>query len=251
MDTLKKGQVYIVTDVGTTKFEIGQRVIYTGHSDGSHYLFINADGYDTSKKYTGGDWSVEDDVMCMWFSRINGAVESIEEDKPETVRIRMNKDCWMWEYELPKGSEWFAYPHPDYDRHWRVEYSPDCFAAVRHSEAEEIPGDIPEVFKNIRNIQSASGSIEVVSCDTNITGLPKARCIVKDEIPHQVGGSHYCQYPIEPITFIQENNVPFCEGNVIKYIMRWRDKGGVDDLRKAKQYIDFLIDKELKVNPTR
>lgn len=250
MDTLKKGQVCIVTDVGTTAFEIGQRVVYTGHSDGIHYLFINETGYDTSKKYTDDDWIAEDDVMCMWFSKINGAVEPIEKDKPETVRIRMTCDCCGWEDELPNDSEWFATFSEEDDLYF-IEYEPGKFAKVWDEECEEIPGDIPEVFENIRNMQLSHGSIELVSCDTDIAGLPKARCIVKDEIPHQVGGSHYCQYPIEPITFIQENNVPFCEGNVIKYIMRWRDKGGVDDLRKAKQYIDFLINKELKVNPTR
>jgi len=40
------------------------------------------------------------------------------------------------------------------------------------------------------------------------------------------------------------NEIPFCEANAIKYICRWKDKGGVEDLEKAKQYIDFLIKEE-------
>ena len=44
------------------------------------------------------------------------------------------------------------------------------------------------------------------------------------------------------------NKLNFCEGNVIKYISRWRLKNGVEDLKKARQYIDFLIEKEVEKN---
>lgn len=56
---------------------------------------------------------------------------------------------------------------------------------------------------------------------------------------------HYTANKIEPIDFIIQNKFDFCEGNVIKYISRWRKKNGVEDLKKAKQYIDFLIEKEV------
>ena len=58
----------------------------------------------------------------------------------------------------------------------------------------------------------------------------------------QIGGSHY-ESPIEPIDFITANEIPFCEANVIKYVSRWRRKNGIEDLEKAKWYIDFLINK--------
>jgi hypothetical protein len=57
---------------------------------------------------------------------------------------------------------------------------------------------------------------------------------------------HYAENKIEPIDYIISNGLNFCEGNVIKYITRWRKKGGVEDLKKAKQYIDFIIQKEVK-----
>ena len=57
---------------------------------------------------------------------------------------------------------------------------------------------------------------------------------------------HYNQGGIEPIDYITKNDHYYCEGNVVKYISRWRFKGGVQDLKKAKQYIDFIIDKEAK-----
>ena len=55
---------------------------------------------------------------------------------------------------------------------------------------------------------------------------------------------HYTQHEIEPIDFIVKNKLDFCQGNVVKYICRYNLKGGIDDLLKAKQYIDFIIEKD-------
>lgn len=60
----------------------------------------------------------------------------------------------------------------------------------------------------------------------------------------QVGGSHYKDLKIQPIEFIHANNIPFCEANAIKYLCRWRNKNGRQDLEKAKHYIDLLIELE-------
>jgi len=57
----------------------------------------------------------------------------------------------------------------------------------------------------------------------------------------QVGGGHYTKYKIQPTEFIHKNKVPFIEGNIIKYVMRHKEKNGVEDLKKAKHYIDLLI----------
>ena len=58
----------------------------------------------------------------------------------------------------------------------------------------------------------------------------------------QIGGNHYKKYKIQPVEFIIKNNIGFVEGNVIKYILRFKDKGGIADLEKAKHYIELLID---------
>ena len=58
----------------------------------------------------------------------------------------------------------------------------------------------------------------------------------------QVGGSHYKNYKIQPVEFIIKNNIGFVEGNIIKYVLRFKEKGGVQDLLKAKHYIELLID---------
>lgn len=53
--------------------------------------------------------------------------------------------------------------------------------------------------------------------------------------------AHYTRWAVEPITFIMKNNIPFAMGNVIKYVMRADAKNGVEDLRKARRYIDMMI----------
>ena len=60
---------------------------------------------------------------------------------------------------------------------------------------------------------------------------------------------HYFRFKIEPITFIMQNEIPYAEGNAIKYICRWRHKHKtkeeqLGDLKKAKQYINLLIEQE-------
>lgn len=60
----------------------------------------------------------------------------------------------------------------------------------------------------------------------------------------QVGGSHYKSLKIQPVEYIHANGIGYFEGNVIKYVTRWRDKNGIADLEKAKHYIDLLIEQE-------
>jgi len=62
----------------------------------------------------------------------------------------------------------------------------------------------------------------------------------------QISGNHYKELPIQPIEFIHANNIPFCEANAIKYLCRWRKKNGINDLEKAKHYIDLLIELETR-----
>ena len=60
----------------------------------------------------------------------------------------------------------------------------------------------------------------------------------------QIGGNHYKGMKIQPIEYIQANDLSYCEANVVKYVSRWKSKNGVEDLLKAKHYIELLIDYE-------
>lgn len=66
----------------------------------------------------------------------------------------------------------------------------------------------------------------------------------KTALDTQVGGDHYKKLKIQPIEFIHANSIGFAEGNIIKYVTRWRDKNGIKDLEKARHFIDLLIQLE-------
>ena len=64
---------------------------------------------------------------------------------------------------------------------------------------------------------------------------------VKSALDVQVGGGHYKNYAIQPVEFITKNNIGFLEGSIIKRVVRWRDKNGIEDLNKIKHEVDLLI----------
>jgi len=63
----------------------------------------------------------------------------------------------------------------------------------------------------------------------------------------QIGGTHYSDKAIQPIDFINANQLGFHEGNIVKYITRYKEKNGLEDLRKVEWYIQDLI-KQYKGN---
>lgn len=60
----------------------------------------------------------------------------------------------------------------------------------------------------------------------------------------QVGGSHYQKMKIQPLEYIEANKLPYCEGNVIKYVSRHRIKNGVEDIKKAMHYLEFIMERD-------
>lgn len=60
----------------------------------------------------------------------------------------------------------------------------------------------------------------------------------------QVGGGHYKDMTIQPVEFIHANGIGYIEGSVIKYVSRWRKKNGIEDLKKARHFLDLLIEME-------
>ena len=77
------------------------------------------------------------------------------------------------------------------------------------------------------------------SPDNKVLPAPEDSALTK-----QVAGSHYKDLKIQPIQYIHANNLPFAEGSVVKYVSRWRSKGGIKDLEKAKHFIELLIELE-------
>ena len=66
----------------------------------------------------------------------------------------------------------------------------------------------------------------------------------KDTYKKQIGGDHYRSMVIQPSEFINKNNIPFAEGNAIKYLCRHKQKGQKEDLLKAIHYIEMAIERD-------
>lgn len=87
--------------------------------------------------------------------------------------------------------------------------------------------------------------MEHVKSDARLWNIhPVTGSVGTSALEKQVGGSHYKQFPIQPVEFINANNLSYMQGNVIKYVVRYPFKNGIADLEKAKHYIEMLIEFE-------
>lgn len=68
-----------------------------------------------------------------------------------------------------------------------------------------------------------------------------AVCESNNPLNSQVGGDHYSKLAIQPMEYSMRNGLDACQHSIIKYVTRFRDKGGIEDLRKARHCIDLLI----------
>jgi hypothetical protein len=116
----------------------------------------------------------------------------------------------------------------------------DCNTCKHHVQGSSID-DAPEVcWSCIQKPGLAHWSpiVFTVSSSPCEPGEPTSA------LAKQVSGDHYKNLKIQPIEYNHANNIPFAEGNVIKYVTRWRNKGGVKDLEKAKHILELLIELE-------
>lgn len=63
----------------------------------------------------------------------------------------------------------------------------------------------------------------------------------KTPLNDQVGGDHYKSLPIQPVEFCHVNGIGFCEGSIVKYVCRHKAKDGLQDLKKAKHFLELLM----------
>lgn len=82
-------------------------------------------------------------------------------------------------------------------------------------------------------------------CEAHHIAVPHGEycpvCTKPKALDTQVGGGHYKDMAIQPMEYSMKNGLDACQHTAIKYISRFRDKGGIEDLRKAKHVIDMLI----------
>lgn len=85
-------------------------------------------------------------------------------------------------------------------------------------------------------------------------GAPAAAKDADPALPasqRQVGGDHYRKLKIQPMEYSLANKLDAAQHTVIKYVTRFRDKGGIADLEKAKHTIDLLIEHETEASRDR
>lgn len=69
--------------------------------------------------------------------------------------------------------------------------------------------------------------------------------IFDEAIEDRIKPNYYHKGKVDTIKFCLENDLDFLQGNIIKYIVRYKEKNGLEDLNKAKEYLDRLIESEL------
>ena len=113
---------------------------------------------------------------------------------------------------------------------------------IAHVESPEF-GTVPIIERRVNKIPTKEIKDESYLVGFEGIELPSRPTTA---LSKQVSGTHYKDLVIQPIEYIQANNIPYMEGNVIKYVTRWRAKAGLADLEKAKHYLEMLIEFETK-----
>ena len=124
--------------------------------------------------------------------------------------------------------------------------------SVSNYDMDKIERDDQSNIKNVlRNSPRVQSLVDVLKPVQQWDAQTQSYVIVKEvdecyEDEEVTNPKHYDKvgFAIQPIEYITANELDFLEGNIIKYVSRYPHKGGVNDLLKAKTYIEFLITRE-------
>lgn len=120
-------------------------------------------------------------------------------------------------------------------------------APFRRDEVPAVREAQPAVADNTGSaslvVHSSQGGAQSIQDEATV----KDSLQVESALSVQEGGNHYKSMRIQPIEYIHANSIPFPEGSIIKYVSRWRSKNGIADLKKARHFIDLLIELETRV----
>lgn len=99
------------------------------------------------------------------------------------------------------------------------------------------------VLEDDNHWQAAAVLTAPVGADTPVfMPVPEEPCTPTSALDIQEGGQHYKKYEIQPIEFVVKNNIPALEANALKYVVRHADKNGMQDLRKARHYLELMAE---------
>ena len=200
--------------------------------------YTDGDGvpdYSYAKKALITRWRFENDTKYPFGGAVRGQVYSYAKPVAED-----------WRDNLGKGVE--CYVSDGVDAEGMVDYSQGCTAVIsNYNSGFTFPyrsalfgwryarpkGAMRPNKKSVHADHDASSYQAAIDQHPAFDGGATAK---------QIGGNHYQNKKHQPINYIIGNELDFCEGSIVKYITRWREKGGVADLEKIKHYCDFLIE---------
>lgn len=166
-----------------------------------------------------------------------------------TVAITATKDLAGL---TTKGGEYLAFIDPvgdaniigdDGEQRWLFAATGDFVRA-----GEPLPVDVPEEAQEPSLIDAFDAAREAMFEDAFT--LNPSRPVESTEpaptsaLQTQIGGDHYKSLPIQPMEYSMANRLDACQHTIVKYVTRFREKGGLQDLEKAKHCIDLLMDFE-------
>lgn len=122
---------------------------------------------------------------------------------------------------------------------WLVEVLNADYKDITHSACVLRPVRIASY-----DVKSACDNIRLIVVVEQLDGSEQKT--PDSALDKQVGGGHYKSMKIQPVDFITANNIGYVEGNIIKYVCRYKNKNGVEDLKKAQHYLQMLIEQEEK-----
>ena len=150
-------------------------------------------------------------------------IAAVTNSSQDEIEIKKAEDMVI--YILKQGSfTKHSNIHLDSKKITKTYYSDHDYVKFKERNAGSINNDIPTLAQH--------HAVEIA--DKKPTALDV-----------QEGGSHYKNMAIQPVQYIMANNLGFVEGNIIKYVSRYKNKNGVEDLKKARHFLDILIEQQI------
>lgn len=156
----------------------------------------------------------------------------------DLARVEAARDSTLWPWLMRSGTHSYSVDHTGFQGNPESETARDLI--------ELVPATKPHPFADLIKEVPPAGYIDprIDLLDEQATNERHAAMLEASANEIQVGGDHYKTAEIQPWDYIVANGIGFLAGNVIKYVTRFDKKNGVEDLKKARHYLDKLIETE-------
>jgi len=194
---------------------------------------VNKDDIRKEKGLTWNNWNVEKEKEVVKTER-----EIVNTYIKEWMEIIIIDNTHLWKnnkhieyYRVLANENWYEFVIQDF-----VVSLEEAIRRDKNRPKEEQVGE--EVIRNMYDMWLDTFNI----CQAK--NIKKEDTKIKEDVKirnKQVGWNHYSKYSIQPWDIIDTYKLDFYEGNLLKYLLRYKDKNGLEDLEKAKHYLEKII----------